>query len=482
MKTFVLPTLLVGLLASCGHNNEPVNHTGSEVYKAQVGSLSTREEVQVGEVYSISTEALYVRSEDRGGEETKLGLLRKNDKVEILDNSYSFNGDFVEIKIIKTNSVIKESPTGKYFVSFKYIDDEETVSAFKYFVIQNIATERLRVYERDLKNNNHKMILETEVVVGDKDKGKSNLGIYEIASWHKFYRDNARHYPSWYDPKLPTVEKGGRATDWFNKKYMPEGGSMRGAFGWYTAKIKPNANYQWTHGTIGYGKESYKFIERTKKFWVNVVSDPRSSGCTRTNNEVIAYLRHILPIGTPIIKIYAKEKYADVTLNDLPEKFNTWDYILTKYGVRSYRGGDTADANSVMSKNISREDILDQGTYMIDIKPTAYSLYAYRDPVKCNQFINNFKEKYRRNGRSLPRTRSGALKLPKPSRRDGGERICDVVKNSKANVYKIDEENLSGYYFVDKGIVSPNYAHPSRDLVVSGHMGETVPGYMLEKK
>lgn len=482
MKTLVLPSLLIGLLTSCGHNNEPVNHTGSEVYKAQVGSLSTREEVQVGEVYSISTEALFVRSEDRGGEETKLGLLRKNDKVEILDNSYNFNGDFVEIKIIETNSVIKDSPTGKYFVSFKYIDDEDTPSVFKYFVIQNIATERLRVYERDLKNNNHKMILETEVVVGDKDKGKSNLGIYEIASWHKFYRDNARNYPSWYDPRLPTMEKGSGATDWFKKKYMPYGGSMRGAFGWYTAKIKPNAGYQWTHGTIGYGKESHEFIDRTKNFWVNVISDPRSSGCTRTNNEAIAYLRHILPVGTPIIKIYAKERYYDASLSDAPETYKKWDYILTKYGVRSYQGGDTSDAESVMSKNVPNSDILDRGTFLIDDKPSAFSLYAYKDPKACRDYIKNFKEEYKRKGKPLPRTRSGALKLPSPSRRDGGADICNTVKNSKANVYKLKTDNLKGYYFVDKGIVTPNYAHPSRDLVVSGHMGETVPGYMLEKK
>ncbi len=483
MKKLVFLLTNVYLLYSCGNNDhQELSHTGDQDYEVQVSSLTTIKEVEVGKEYFITASRLRVRSADSYSPETILGVLGTNDKIRVLDNSADLLDDFVEVEIVKTKSSIQDSPSGRYYLSFKYFDEVKKVTqqSFKYFVVQNIATERLRVYKRNTETNSHKMILETEIVVGDEKKSKSILGVFKITEWHKFYRDGARHYPSWYDPSLPMPPgPNSDALDWFDKDYMPRGGDMRGAFGWYTAKIGPNAHYQWTHGTIGYGKQSYEFIEKTKGFWANLVANPRSSGCSRTNNEVIAYLRHILPAGTPIIKIYAKERYSDVSYADMPEKYNQWDYILTKDGVRQVNGS-TADANTVRSKGYSARDVLDQGTFMIDTKPTTFEFRGYRDPAKCRAYIQNYKDEMKAKGKKLQR-RNGALRIPPPTRRDGGERICDVVKNKKANVYDLKDSRFNGYYFVDKGIVSSDYAHPKRDLIVGGYRDVTVPSYMQSK-
>ena len=120
--------------------------------------------------FYIGTNGLRVRSTP---EETGkvMGLLNLNDKV--LVTSELINGKFVEIEILNSSAAM--IPAEKYYVvkeylSQKHIDYKEFTG--KYFIVVNVATETLRLYERQCLDNScpNKMVMETEVVVGeDKD-------------------------------------------------------------------------------------------------------------------------------------------------------------------------------------------------------------------------------------------------------------------------------------------------------------------------
>ena len=142
-------------------------------------------------------------------------------------------------------------------------------AARKYFIVQNIATERTRVYEKCqekpetkacINGTRNRLVFETEMVVGGDDL-RTDLGVQNISHWEKFYQDNNAHYPSWYDPSYPPTPKGG-FLKWSKKSAMPnKQGQMRGAFGWYAAIMSPSATGQWMHGTIGWGDDKDSFIK-----------------------------------------------------------------------------------------------------------------------------------------------------------------------------------------------------------------------------
>lgn len=313
--------------------------------------------------------------------------------------------------------------------------------------------------------------METEVVVGEdrdlpkeqKGKGRSLLGSYRVTGWAKFYQDAEGHYPAWYKEGYPALPKvGAGAMKWFGKKVMPKDekgkahGDMRGAFGWYAGFVGPNAYGQWAHGTIGWGADKDFFIKKTKKFWANVVSNPRSSGCTRNNNEAIAFIRQLVEIGTPMIKIYAREALLDPSLMDYPEETKEWKYILTKtasakagredalkaLGITGqeadmYWAATKAKAKLVIDPKSSLHQILEMGTYNIDVRPT---------PIKYTK----------------------------------GEKLGKIEASvgRKGNVYGIDSTDMSdGVYYVDAGFLE-GYHHPKKKLEVSGFMDEETPPWM----
>ena len=318
-------------------------------------------------VFYVATNGLRVRStpEDNG---KTLGLLSLNERVRVISPEL-INGKYVEIQIIRTVNPMQKAD--KYYVARdhlaeKVVDYKEFSG--KHFVVINVATETLRIYERQCLDNScpSKMIMETEVVVGeDKDlpkeekgKGRSILGSYRITGWAKFYQDAEAHYPAWYRdgyPELPEVGAG--FNKWFKNRFMPEDaegkthGSMRGAFGWYAGFVGPNPYGQWMHGTIGWGEDKDEYIKKTKKFVTNVVSNPRSSGCTRNNNEAIAFVRQLVDTGTPVIKVYAREALLDQSLSSYNGEIKTWQYILTK------KAGQKSDRAEVLaSLGISGSD------------------------------------------------------------------------------------------------------------------------------
>lgn len=298
----------------------------------------------------------------------------------------------------------------------------------KYIIIQNLATEKTRVYEKcdyvKQPNCAHRLVYETEMVVGGDDM-RSDVGVYFI-NWIKFYETDNGTYPSWYNPSYPpTPEAGSGFKKWFKKSAMPtKEGEMRGAFGWYAATVVPEGKGQWIHGTIGWGSDGDRFIKVAHGKGIvgalgNLFSDLRSHGCTRHENRAVAYLQSLVPNNSTLIKIYAKEGFSDPSLaryenQKTPINFN---WILTNEDVKK-RNPRTSEASAVQARIASGQvgadfKILEQGSYQASQYPTMTSI----------------------NGKGAKSGKSG-------------------------DSYKIGEENFIGTFLVDEGRVV-NYRHPS---------------------
>lgn len=419
--------------------------------KGSAAQNSAKFSLQVGSVLYVTTDKLNLRSKAVVASDTLVGYLTKNDQVEVLDlldNSSSL----VKIKIVKS-SVADNSIANDLYVSAEYLSKQkaavETSSAggSKYIIIQNVATERMRIYERCTATPDcaHRLVMETEMVVGrtegpkqDRDQFITWLGRYKVTEWKKFYQDAAEHYPSWYDPNSPALPKpGSSAQTWLSKKYVPNrdsGGELRGAFGWYAAMVGPNANSQWIHGTFGWGSDGDMAIKATRGFWANLFGNPRSHGCTRLENRAIALARHLASPGTEVLRVYAKEAYRDASrsayANQKADK--PWEFILTKEDVRK-SGGSSADKQSVLARGVSSSLYLEQGTYSVDQFPTGVGLSK---------------------GASAAQRRKG----------DSG------------NSYDISDDGFRGAFLVDEGRFV-NYSHPS-GLPVGGLPERALPAYM----
>ena len=444
----------------------------SEVAPA-VETITPTRVLVANKTYYVSNNGLRVRATPDDSGKT-LGLLSLNERVRIINPETIYNGKYVQVEIIKT--VNKITPADQYFVSAEYLSEKFVdYREFngKYFVVVNVATETLRLYERSCMANvcSNKMMMETEVVVGEdrdhakeeKGKGRSILGSYRVTGWSKFYQDAEGHYPSWYKDGFPGVPKVGSGfNEWFKKQYMPvlpDGkvhGGMRGAFGWYAAFVAPSAYGQWTHGTIGWGADKDAYIKKTKKLITNIFTNPRSSGCTRNNNEAIAYIRQFIEIGAPIIKVYAKEALMDPSLSNYSEETKEWNYVLTKKAaeksdraevLKSLGLNDTdldsfwqaklAGGELILDPKSPLNQVLEVGTYAIDTKP---DVIAY-----------------------TPGERLGKL---------------ERAVGRKGNVYGVKSTDMSeGVYYVDAGILE-NYHHPKAILETGGFPDEVTPPWM----
>ncbi|MCB0343101.1 MAG: hypothetical protein H6626_14725 [Pseudobdellovibrionaceae bacterium] len=434
---------LTSLVAACGYEYEdddtqPAPHTGNSIYEKQVSPFSLlATPANPGRRMYVYASRLRVRSTPEINEDNIVGILSMNDEVEIIKDG--FENSFVEIAIITTSDDVDPAP--HYYVSNRYLADKQVQEVDRvnspYFMIQNVATEKLRIYERSCASRGciHKMVLEADLAVGEKTRNRQTMtvmGNFNIMSWHKFYQDAGALYPSWYDPTFPSLpQPGASLTSWLSKDLLPAwGGSLRGAFGWYTAKVGPDARYQWTHGTFGWGEDKKKFIEATRGFWANLFADPRSHGCSRTDNESIAYVRHLLPVGSPIIKVYAKEAYADSQLRSYSQSKQRWEYILTKNGVR--QDGQKPDRQGVLSAGTPSHQWLEEGTYQVNAWPQAKAF------------------------------REGSF---------------GATSGENGNVYALDDDEMRGVFLIDQGRLI-NYRHPS-NLGVGGYKDQLLPSYVI---
>ncbi len=263
-------------------------------------------------------------------------------------------------------------------------------AAASYFIVQNIATEKMRIYERCTTSPDcaHRMIFETDMVVGklsaDHDLW-TRVGTYKVEKWVKFYEDGGQAYPSWYDSAYPaTPAAGGSYGNWSSSSALPNGqGALRGAFGWYAAMLAPSAHGQWIHGTIGWGADGDKFIQQTRSMLANIFSDPRSHGCTRLENRAVAYVQSFITAGTDVFRVYAKEAVADSQLQSYQSQRNPvrFDFILTKDQVRKDNPNSSAKPaveSRLRDGKISSSDVLEEGSYEASQFPSVQGLTGKR--------------------------------------------------------------------------------------------------------
>lgn len=342
------------------------------------------------------------------------------------------------------------------YVPLKYLKKapvaitSDQASADRYIMIQNIATEKLRVYEATTSPGApHRLIFETDMIAGENDPAKTrrtSLGSYKIEKWIKFYQDTQGLFPSWHDPKLASVPPPGAGLEAWTQKYlMPNPGDkskglVRGAFGWYTAKIGPNADAQWTHGTLGWGADKDFFIQLSKSQLAQFYSDPRSFGCTRVENRAIAFLQDLLPVGTRVIKVYAKESLSDASLaryNSMaaPEVF---EWILTKDEVRIEKPMSSSRPKQLL-RLADDSSVVETGTYEIDAIPSAVT---FKKTVTADT-------------------------------------LTATIVRAEANLYDLPEKSFQGEFLVDEGRFV-NYKHP-RELRRGGYTDGLLPKAVLKK-
>ena len=413
--------------------------------------------------------------------------LARLDRLQVLDLNGDDSNPFIKIKVLSSTDTRLVGEV--LYTRINGLSEYEDFKDFDadVYMVQNVATEKLRVYRRLCKDGScpPKMIFETEFVAGQKrgdikNKFNTHVGNYRLYEWVKFYQDRGTggHYPSWYDPSFPEQPGPNESwAKWFQGKVMPwefcetrngkrkcsKKGMMRGAFGWYTALMEPHySSGQWTHGTIGWAESSLKMIKRAKGedflgSLAKIFTSLRSSGCSRVSNPSIAFLKHLLPIGTPVFKIYALEAYQDqesMERNYNVGKTSLWDFTLTKDGVReSNESATTAHRNYVeLNPTLNNPKmILEKGTYEFDIYPKVVQ-FQYK-PKSRNRYkitkgcIEDTTDNYTFDGdTSSDRSMIAIHKQKRISKRP-----CNVY-NIRANAFK-------GKFYVDTGLID-GYEHP----------------------
>ena len=144
---------------------------------------------------------------------------------------------------------------------------------------------------------------------------------------------------------------------------------------------------------------------------------------------MIAYLRQMASVGTPILKVYALEGYRDISRDSYSENPGQWDYILTKNGSR--RNGQLSDRAQVIAEGTPRDEWLEEGTFQVNQYPEA--------------------EVFLEGSQGAESSRNG-------------------------NVYALDYVDMTGVYLVDDGLLL-GYQHPSQ-LKVGGHRHRLLPEFV----
>lgn len=444
LTTLALSALLASAMSACtaAKWREVAPNTGDEQMEKQTAP-NPLPQIRGGEPGYVTPGRLRGHRDPQNPDKEPPVVLERNDRVEIIDPK----GPNGTVEVVVTESENPAPPTGPIYIDPKYINKEpieptpEERDADRYFMIQNIATEKLRVYERCYgkdpetgKPCRHRLVLETDMVAGEPTPDQSRetvLGSFRISKWFKFYEDGQHLFPSWYHPEYPELPPPGASwSDWLSKSLLPGGrGIARGKFGWYTAHVSPNAYAQWTHGTVGWGADGDRFIQYTRDPAINDYADPRSAGCSRVENQAIAFIRQLMPVGARIVKIYAKEAYRDSKSATTPIPKGKWDWILTKEGYQE--DGPLSDRATVLSRGVTEDMILEKGSYLIDQKP---------DAVPYREGLND-------------------------------------LTDHTGNLYSIPESSFQGYFVVDEGRLV-DYRHPV-ELPRGGYSDDHIPSMMV---
>lgn len=303
-----------------------------------------------------------------------------------------------------------------------------------YFVVQNIATEKLRLYKTGENGASHKLVLETDMVVGHDSKShRSILGQFEIVRWVKFYEDQDALYPSYYNPRYPRLPQAGSSfSAWLSESLLPQkSGRVRGLYGWFTAILGPNADNHGMYGTWGWGSDGDRMIRALRSAkWDNDLRIA-SRGGSRVENRAIALLRELLVPGSKVIKIYAREAYsrpeAQIHANG---QIGSWQWALTSEGINETNGA-RAGRNSVLARSVPANMILEEGVYKFNQTPTAVPVRNMKNP------------------------------------------------HTSGNTYRLPNTSLKGVFLVDSGRLV-DYRHP-RELEIGGRKAEMPARYLARK-
>ncbi len=205
----VSAAILPVLLTACSKSSPAVDdtkfpQTGSEITEIQVAPLQVQPKQGVRGF--ISADSVRVRTSPDNGENVA-GRLFLNDEVEIQNSTVTGADEFVPVKVIKSNSTVDRSQT--LYVAKRFLNDtavkvdpaasssaiapgagpvvagQKPVQSNRLFIVTNIATERLRVYQRCLPNEGcvNRMIMEAGVVNGEaKDGTRTDVGFFQVSS------------------------------------------------------------------------------------------------------------------------------------------------------------------------------------------------------------------------------------------------------------------------------------------------------------
>lgn len=407
LKWSLAGTAFIGSLAGAAGNVVNVVTPPGMVRLASIGI--SKDHLALNRNYYISADNLNVRSSNSIFADNIVGKLDTNDIVEIVDLLNAAT-PLVQIKIIRSTSV-SSTVAPELYVSKDYLSEKEiSAPVSKYFVIQNIATEKTRVYERCTESPScaHRLVFESDMIAGrpeestrDNPNGyKTWVGHARISEWIKFYQDGEGFYPRWYtpgqdiksipDPITDSVSLLLGARDWMVKNQFGKEANY-GAFGWYAAKLTPEdeahgINYQWIHGTLGWAKDGHAPIDLARSNLLNMFANPGSHGCTRHENAAVAYLRHLLPVGTDVYRVYAREATREKEIvsgfftkkvTPLPRYAQNyaqplaWRFMLLTNGA-GQSGGLDADADTIRAQGIKvvpGVNLIEQGTYEVDQYP-----------------------------------------------------------------------------------------------------------------
>lgn len=384
--------LAASVLAACSPHTSnisevnPVN-TGAMESETEYGALSTAQAARGQKVY-VASENLRLRTSPRVDDSNIAGTVNQNDELEILDSTRIGEQEFIAVRVLKSSTQGLEGK--KLYTSVKYLNATPAESFSggssagrkEHFVVVNIATEMIRVYERCRAPEacKNKMLMEFHGTVGNNSKGmRSDVGVYKATSWTKFY-EVPGVYAGWYRPGYPDLPKVGSRSAWLSKSASPKGFTgPRGAFGWYTVFVGPNNSGQWMHGTTGWGADKTSMVRFQDSFLggiVDIFAKLGSHGCTRLSNEAVAYMRSNFAVGETLIKIYAKETLKDPTLQGYPsaKELGHFPYILTKKGYGKNNGlHEVAARDAVLANGTPKSEWLEEGTFDYDQTPTAMS-------------------------------------------------------------------------------------------------------------
>lgn len=343
-------------------------------------------------------------------------------------------------KVVKQKTAAKSAASksnNSTLATNKKFWDAETASPI--FIVQNIATEKMRVYKRCVQAAPcaNELLFEADMIVGHSTSNQNDpnvfatkLGHFKIAKWTKFFEDKNGKFPAWYKSDSNMIPKGSAPKEWIGK---------RGAYGWLTAQLGPSGGEQVIHGTYGWGADKDSFLTYFRNPFVSFIDDPMAVGATRVENQAIAYTRHLADIGTDVLRVYALEAYVDPTLARY-EEYKTqkpfWDWVLTSKDAQ--KDAVSIDLNVQLKKNYVYSDVIEEGRFEIDRYPTG---------------------------------------MPYSSTLFG----LGAGSGTTGNTYQIKRKQFKGVYLIDEGRFV-DYEHPQvKELPVAGYPQHVLPAYVVSK-